>query len=109
MGIEEEQELVSKESVSADSEEEDEDFQNALEEIDESSDLYKTIVAAIIEDSNRAEEKNLEDTEEEIINEQVPRLLEEAAVESVGQRSSNASSESNGQWEELEVTLGDTG
>merc|ERR1712059_94521 len=133
--IEEEQELVSKESVSADSEEEDEDFQNALEEIDESSDLYKTIVAAIIEDSNRAEEKNLadtdavtdgkaevektgvekteketkEDTEEEIINEQVPRLLEEAAVESVGQRSSNASSESNGQWEELEVTLGDTG
>jgi len=130
--IEEEQELVSKESACADSEEEDEDedFQNALEEIDESSDLYKTIVAAIIEDSNRVEEKKIadivavtddkvevqetkkdtkEDTEEDIINEQVPLLLEEAAIESVGKRSSNASSESNGQWEELEVTSGDTG
>jgi len=106
--------------------EENEDFQNALEDLDQSSDLYKEIVAAIIEDSNQesddvdafkelpvsesntVEEKlssgeSKEDSEEENSSEKVPRLLEEAAVESVGKRSSNASSESNGQWEELDV------
>ena len=87
----------------------DDDFQNALEELDQSSELYKEIVAAIIEDSNHSskeisvdeklneiadqkvdeninEEGRIDDSEEENNSEKVPRLLEEAAVESIGKR-----------------------
>jgi len=127
---------ASKESVSAESEEDedsDDDFQNAVEEIDQSSELYKTIVAAIIKENKNIDDKfsTLETHEdckqelrpkenEEVIKDdsydqitKVPELLEEAATESIGKRSSGSSesnggsSESNGgssQWEELEAS-----
>jgi len=136
-----------------DTEEESDEYENALEEveIDQSSELYRTIVAAIIEDDQALENEMLDDDEfdQEIFNpppaeetekinkdiedvaevssivqpesniktgvtigtvepvvddaDNVHVLLEEAAEDGI-KRSSNSSSESNGQsWEELEV------
>jgi len=136
-----------------DTEEESDEYENAQEEveIDQSSELYRTIVAAIIEDDQALENEMLDDDEfdQEIFNpppaeetekinkdiedvaevssivqpesniktgvtigtvepvvddaDNVHVLLEEAAGYDIT-RSSNSSSESNGQsWEELEV------
>ena len=48
-----------------DQEEEDEDFQNAVEELDESSELYKTIVAAIIKEGEEVFENKKKPNENE--------------------------------------------
>eukprot|EP00090_Calanus_glacialis_P037206 TRINITY_DN6383_c0_g1_i4.p1 TRINITY_DN6383_c0_g1~~TRINITY_DN6383_c0_g1_i4.p1 ORF type:complete len:583 (+),score=210.75 TRINITY_DN6383_c0_g1_i4:168-1751(+) len=138
-----------------DTEEESDEYENALEEveIDQSSELYKTIVAAIIEDDQALENemdddefdqdidnpppaektekinKDIEDvgevssivqsesnvkaditidTAESAVDDvdNVHALLEEAAGDDI-KRSSNSSSESNGQsWEELDVAGG---
>jgi len=137
----------------ADTDDESDEYENAVEdvEIDQSSELYKTIVAAIIEDNQTLDNSmvddafvnqdpieltndhpdggNLEEKANEDQCEPEPKsdititttepvedvvhnvhvLLGEAA-EDVSKRSSNSSSESNGQtWEELEVTSAGAG
>jgi len=141
--------------VDTDTEDDSDEYENALEdvEIDQSSELYKTIVAAIIENDDTMEneidddafesqeisnlatsasidQKSLADKEvvtKDIESEsmktvditshtvehhesdldKVPLLIDEAAEDEVIKRSSNSSSESNGQsWEEIEVAGG---
>jgi len=100
----------------SDSDNDSDEYENALEdvEIDQTSDLYKTIVAAIIEEEQQKEkvmpveaqiEENVDTGVITNLNDVVPGLLEEAAKD-VSKRSSNSSSESNGQsWEDLEVSV----
>jgi len=121
--------------IDTDTEDDSDEFENALEdvEIDQSSELYKTIVAAIIENEdniedeidddafegeNSSEKINITDKEEYTVQTEDPAeseddpvhlLLEEAADDgSVGRSSqSGNSSESNGQaWVQLGVVYG---
>jgi len=116
--------------------EDDDEYENAVEdvEIDQSSELYKTIVAAIIENEENMDDEMVDDpfdgdakkiviTELEQVekaensfqndklqfeDDTVPLLLEEAAEEGSLGRSSGSSSESYGQsWEQLEVDAGE--
>jgi len=122
-----------------DTEDDSDEYENALEnvEIDQSSELYKTIVAAIIEEeqslekaipedafesqepSNPENSEQKKDKADDILvqsesvednsNSNVNVLLEEAADDVTIKRSSHSSSESNGQsWEELEVAGAET-
>jgi hypothetical protein len=83
-----------------DSEEESDEYENALEEveIDQSSELYKTIVAAIIEDDQGLENEMLDDDELDQDIDPPPAVKTEKInkdIEDVGEESTIVQSESN--------------
>lgn len=83
-----------------DTEEESDEYENALEEveIDQSSELYKTIVAAIIEDDQALENEMDDDEFDQDIDNPPPAEKTEKInkdIEDVGEVSSIVQSESN--------------
>ena len=83
-----------------DTEEESDEYENALEEveIDQSSELYKTIVAAIIEDDQALENEMDDDEFDQDIDNPPPAEKNEKInkdIEDVGEVSSIVQSESN--------------
>ena len=83
-----------------DTEEESDEYENALEEveIDQSSELYKTIVAAIIEDDQALENEMDDDEFDQDIDNPPPAEKTEKInkdIENVGEVSSIVQSESN--------------
>ena len=93
-----------------DIEEESDEYENALEEveIDQSSELYKTIVAAIIEDDQALENEMLDDDEvdQDIDNPQPASKTEKINkdIEDLGEVSTIVQSESNVK-EDKDITI----